>query len=96
MSFRKPQDYLNIEWFTSLNLIDVYFYDEPRVISVWREYSQSLVENSPNIVHHDTYRINLLYEMGKSLGYNNLSPVDYDRYYIDRYYIPMKVRQQIQ
>lgn len=60
------------EWIESLNMIDIIFQDERKVREAWRAYHDSLNENSTTHGSKDVFKIELLSEIAKSLGYNEL------------------------
>ena len=69
------------EWIESLNLIDIVFQDDIKVRDAWHAYHDSLNENSPTHSSRDIYKIELLSEMAKSLGYKELRETEIARTY---------------
>ena len=69
------------EWIESLNLIDVVFQDDSKVRDAWHAYHDSLNANSPSHGSKDVFRIELLSEMAKSLGYKELRQTEIARTY---------------
>lgn len=69
------------EWVSSLNLIDVVFYDSPGVLSKWHElYSSFVSQQAGTTTHHHTY-IDMLSEMASELGFKKLKQTDIDKFY---------------
>lgn len=69
------------EWIESLNLIDVVFQDDFKVRDAWHAYHDSLNENSPAHGSKDVFRLELLSEMAKCLGYKELRQSEIARTY---------------
>jgi hypothetical protein len=68
----------------SLNLIDVVFADNPKVIGVWHEYYQMLVSAKTETEYRerDNKLIELLSAMAEPLGYKSLKQIDINKFYI--------------
>jgi hypothetical protein len=62
------------QWVDSLNTIDVVFQNDKKVQLSWRAYYESLHETDPKNQNNETYLIEMLSEIAKSLGYNHLTP----------------------
>jgi hypothetical protein len=79
-SYPIPQDFVK-----ALNLIDVVFHKNRKVISLWHEYygilHQQADEKSPILDLRDQKLVELLSEMARVLGYKNLQQVDIDKFY---------------
>lgn len=89
MANRKPF-YSNKQRLDAFNTIDVIFQDNQKVRLAWREYYNSMLNNSPHFNQQNAYLLDLLSEMAYSLGYKNLKQTE-----IDRYFFPEKDYNQI-
>ncbi len=83
------------EWVDALNIIDVVFQDNKKVRQAWREYLDSLNEKSPHFDSSNSFRLDLLSEIAKSLGYKNLKQTEIDRFYSPKYFGSQMSRQEI-
>ena len=79
------------DWVKALNLIDVVFSENQKVVVLWHQYYQLLGSASSNNEYQDREHkyIELLSEMAKVLGYKNLQQTD-----IDKYYSPQVIEDQ--
>jgi len=78
----------------ALNMIEVLFYDKPKVRQLWREYFEMLynegLNNPLGWEQRQKKNIELIYEMGKCLGYGKeISHLD-----VERVYYPVGLGQQ--
>jgi len=78
----------------ALNMIDVLFYDKPKVRQLWREYFEMLynegLNNPLGWEQRQKKNIELIHEMGKCLGYGkSISHLD-----VERVYYPVGLGQQ--
>lgn len=85
---------INKDWVDALNQIDVIFQDDKKVRRAWREYLDSLNENSPHFVNNNSYLLDLLSEMAISLGYKNLKQTEIDRVYSPKAFGDISTQQQ--
>lgn len=69
----------------SLNLIDVIFHDNRQVCELWHDYYALLSQNPSEARTHKW--LELLTSMAKDLGYNNLTQVDLDKFYIPQAHV---------
>lgn len=69
------------EWVDALNKIDVVFQDDKKVRRAWREYFDSLDENSQYNKDRESFLLDLLSEMANSLGYKDLKQTEISRFY---------------
>ena len=69
-----------------LNLIDVGFSNNPKVLSLWHDYYQMLHQKADDRLYklQEQKFVELLSEIAHDLGYKNLQQVD-----IDKFYTPM-------
>jgi len=65
----------------SLNLIDVVFADSRQVVTLWHQYYDLLCQVPVNWHLAESKYLDLLSEMAKVLGYNDLSQTDISRFY---------------
>lgn len=70
-----------ISWVESLNLIDVVFSKNRKVVSLWHEYYDCLHESTTDYTKREHKYIELLSEMAKVIGYKNLQQTDIDKFY---------------
>ncbi|MCQ2369585.1 MAG: hypothetical protein MJ007_03800 [Paludibacteraceae bacterium] len=75
MAKRNVND-LTQEWVDSLNVIEIVFQDDKQVCDDWKEYHSSLNVNSPNYNQQQAFRLQMLSDMAKSLGYKSLKQTD--------------------
>jgi hypothetical protein len=94
MSDRKSNP-ITKEWVDSLNVIDVVFQNNQKVRQAWREYLDSLNEKSPHFESSNSFQLDLLSAMAKSLGYKNLKQTEIDRFYSPKYFGSQMSRQEI-
>ncbi len=71
----------NYEWVNSLNLIDVVYADHPRVVCLWHELYDILVQAPMNEERRVHKFLELLSEIARVLGYKNLTQTDMDKFY---------------
>lgn len=83
------------DWVDALNTIDVVFQDDAKVRHAWREYLDSLYEKSAHFESSNSFQLDLLSEMAKSLGYKNLRQTEIDRFYSPKYFGSQMSRQEI-
>ncbi len=68
------------EWVAALNLIDVIFADQTRVVALWHEVFQLL--HNPSMTQEQGHKyLEMLSAMATSLGFRQLQQVDIDKYY---------------
>ena len=84
MSYRKALLPLNQEWVNALNLIDVVFGDNRKVVTLWHEYHEMFYRKDRDFAGEDRKHLDLLYEIARELGYENLQQTDIDRFYAPR------------
>lgn len=65
----------------SLNLVDVVFADSRQVVTLWHQYYDLLCQTPVNWHLAEAKYLDLLSEMAKVLGYNDLSQTDISRFY---------------
>lgn len=80
-------DPISKEWVDSLNVIDVVFQDDANVRQAWKNYFESLHEKSPHYGSGNTFKISLLSEMAKSLGYKDLKQTEIDSTYYPQVFV---------
>lgn len=71
------------EWCNALNVIDVVFHDEKKVVELWHQY-YGMLANPPandNYQPRDHAYLTMLSAMARSLGYTALEQTDIDRFY---------------
>ena len=68
------------DWVVALNLIDVVFADDRRVVESWHELFR-LFENRERTQTQDHKYIELLSEMASVLGFRKLQQTDIDKFY---------------
>jgi hypothetical protein len=90
MTYRKALP-RNPELVNALNLIDVVFSDHPKVLKSWHNYYDLLNIQGANPEQWNYKLIDLMTEMAKVLGYNNLPQIQ-----IDKYYEPISKMNQLQ
>ena len=76
------------EWVSALNLIDVAFDDNKKVLSLWHEYYALLgsAQNQNEYRDREHKYIELLSVMAKDLGYKQLQQTDIDKFYSPQVY----------
>jgi hypothetical protein len=87
LMMHRKADPPNQAWVNALNLIDVVFYDSPKVLECWHKL-YSILSDEPQVgteAHRHQY-ISMLYEMGKVLDYANLQQIDIDKFYSPKIY----------
>jgi len=68
------------EWVAALNLIDVIFHDQRRVVALWHEFFHLL--HNPSMLPEQGHKyLEMLSAMATSLGFRKLQQVDIDKYY---------------
>ncbi len=75
----------------SLNMVDMVFFDKPRIRMLWHEYFDMLnnqgLNNEVGWAQWNKKRLELITEMGKSLGYEKaITHLDVDRVYVPLYF----------
>jgi hypothetical protein len=87
MSYRSPTRLgLAPEWVTALNLIDMVFADQTRVLELWHQLFD-LLHNPPIQQQQARHKnIEMLSEMAKVLGFRNFPQVQMDKYYYPESY----------
>lgn len=77
------------EWIRALNLIDVVFENNPKVLKLWHEYYDLLHhEDKPLMIEQwERKKLELLSEIAKDLGYKGLQQIDIDKVYIPKGYL---------
>ena len=91
MAHRKAMP-LTPEWVTALNLIDVVFADNPRVVALWHELYQ-LFHNPTRTQAQDHKYLELLSEMAAALRFRRLQQTDIDKFYLPQIHINQLVAQ---
>lgn len=71
----------NYEWVNSLNLIDVVYADHPKVVSLWHELYDILVQIPLNEQRRVHKFLELVSAIASVLGYKNLTQTDIDKFY---------------
>lgn len=73
----------NAEWVNALNLIDIVFAGNPKVINLWHEYYSMLgsAQTDSQYRDRDHKYLEMLSEMAKVLGYKKLQQTDIDKFY---------------
>lgn len=72
-----------LEWANSLNLIDVVYPEHPKVVRLWHDLYEILGQRPEvNWQAWNHKHLELLSEMAKVLGYQNLQQTDMDKFYI--------------
>lgn len=69
------------DWIKALNMIDIYFYGNEKVIHLRREYFKHLYRPLYDTGAHARILLDLLSEMAKDIGYRNLKQSDITDYY---------------
>lgn len=85
----------NKEWADSLNLIDIIYQDDKKVRLAWLNYFNSLHPKSPHADNANAFLLDLLSEMGNSLGYKDLKQTEIDRFYSPKYFGRVESSQEI-
>ena len=80
------------DWVQALNLIDVVFAKDERVVQLWHEL-YALFQNSQRTQTQDHKYIELLSEMASVLGYRKLKQTDIDKFYYPQSYIEALLAQ---
>lgn len=86
-------DPVSQEWVDSLNVIDVVFQEDDNVRQAWKNYFDSLHEKSPHHNLANTYKISMLSEMAKSLGYKDLKQTEIDATYYPQLFVDREKTQ---
>ena len=68
-------------WVESLNLIDVVFSKNTKVVQLWHEYYALLHQSTQDFAQREHKYLELLSEMAKVLNYKNLQQTDIDKFY---------------
>jgi len=82
------------EYVEALNKIDVVFYNQEKIITLWVQYFDNLSSANPNLSKRGHLHIDLLSAIAKHLGYENLKQTQIDRYYEPQLYQNQLLRQQ--
>lgn len=69
------------EWVNAMNVIDVVFQDEDKVLELWHELYDILVQAPLNEERRVHKSLELLSEMARVLGYKKLTQTDIDKFY---------------
>jgi hypothetical protein len=80
------------DWVQALNLIDVVFAKDRRVVQLWHELFH-LFENRERTQTQDHKYIELLSEMASVLGFRKLQQTDIDKFYYPQSYIDALLAQ---
>jgi hypothetical protein len=70
-----------VEWANALNLIDVIFQGCPKVISAWHSLYEYVHIRPMDMKLFEQKNLDLLSEMAKDLGYDDLKTTDIDKFY---------------
>ena len=82
MAFRRSYP-VSYEWANALNLIDVIFFDSPKVLDHWHKYYDNLQDpGNPALQSRTHIYLELMSEMAKELGFRNLQQTDIDKFYV--------------
>ncbi len=81
MRRRKDAYSVSQEWVDALNLIDVIFHDNQKAVELWHAYHDKLYQKDRDFAEEGRIYLNLLHELAKDLGYNNIQQTDIDRFY---------------
>ena len=81
------------EWTNSLNLIDVVFSDNEKVVGLWHTLYMVLETKPWNQQRYTHAFLELMSEMARSLGYRRLSQTDIDKSYAPQAHGDMAERQ---
>jgi hypothetical protein len=71
----------NYDLVNGLNLIDIVFGDQPRVLQLWHEYFALLHTQPPNTQLWELKLVDMLSEMASVLGYRRLKQTDIEKFY---------------
>lgn len=69
------------DWVGALNLIDVVFSDNPKVLTAWHQLYDCLGEKPWDQKKYEHRTLDLLSEIATILGYKNLKQTDIDKFY---------------
>lgn len=83
------------DWVDALNTIDVVFQNSQRVRSAWRAYFDSLDNRSQHFDNNNAFQLDLLTEIAKDVGYDNLKQTEIDRFYSPQYFGSQMTRQDL-
>lgn len=78
----------------SLNMIDVVFYNNKKVIDSWKAVFASLHTDPMQVSVYNRKLLDLLDAMAKSLGYNNIKQTDFDSFYSPNLYLDQRLFQE--
>ncbi|GAB2809890.1 DUF6680 family protein [Ferruginibacter profundus] len=67
---------VEIDWIKALNMIDIVFHNNKKVKALLRKYMYYTEEIRFNTGEHKAVLTELIYEMGQSSGYNDLTEAD--------------------
>ena len=70
-----------VEWVNALNLIDVVFQDNPKIIQAWHKLYEYVYVRPMDMKLFEQKTLDLPSEMAKELGYPNLKQTDIDKFY---------------
>lgn len=74
--------FITDETVQALNMIDVVFYDKPKIRKLWKDYYDVLCQTTVNPKSQQDKKLELIHEMAKELGYGKaISTFDIDRSY---------------
>ena len=71
----------NIDWVNNLNIIEVVYANHPTILKMWHELFDILETTPLNEVKMNRKKIELLEEIGRTLGYKSLHPLDIQKFY---------------
>jgi Family of unknown function (DUF6680) len=74
------------DWTNSLNLIDVVYADNPKIVGQWHSLYDILIQTPINMQRYSYQYLELLSEMAKSLGYRSIQQTDIDKFYTPQAY----------
>ena len=81
------------EWAQSLNIIDVVFADNPKVVGLYHTLYNVLTTPPLDMVKLQHSRLELLSAMAASLGYKALQQTDIDKFYVPQAHTDQAGRQ---
>lgn len=86
---------ISIEWADALNQIDIVFQSNKYVRMAWRAYFDSLHPKSQHFDNQNSFRLDLLSEIAKDLGYKNIKQTEIDRFYSPQFFGDKLERQDL-
>jgi hypothetical protein len=72
--------HMNADSISALNLIDIVFHDDEKIVRLWRDYYGMLHGKELHPDHHHKF-LDLLFAMADYLGYRNIKQTDMDKFY---------------